>query len=236
MAELKPGNSAALRAGIALVVTVAAAALMMLLFGAAAYPWIKAIHVIAVISWMAGMLYLPRLFVYHSDAPIGSGQSETFKVMEQRLLTVITNPAMVIAWALGAVARLAGRVLDGAVVSRQARTRHRAVRVAWLSSGGDAGLRRRPQYEAGEALAPRQRDPDRADGRNCHPGDCKAVLTTLQVRYDLLYTLRPHRILADGTFRRGHATRQRPQHYDKAPALSPSGQAQSSPPTTRSHF
>jgi protoporphyrinogen IX oxidase len=102
MAELKPGNSAALRAGIALVVTVAAAALMMLLFGAAAYPWIKAIHVIAVISWMAGMLYLPRLFVYHSDAPIGSGQSETFKVMEQRLLTVITNPAMVIAWALGA--------------------------------------------------------------------------------------------------------------------------------------
>jgi putative membrane protein len=101
MSELKPGNSAAWRAGIALVVTVAAAALMMLSFGAAAYPWIKAIHVIAVISWMAGMLYLPRLFVYHSDAPIGSAQSETFKVMERRLLTVITNPAMVIAWALG---------------------------------------------------------------------------------------------------------------------------------------
>ena len=71
------------------------------MFGADAYPWIKAIHVIAIISWMAGMLYLPRLFVYHSEVPVGSAQSETFKVMEQRLLTLITNPAMVIAWVLG---------------------------------------------------------------------------------------------------------------------------------------
>jgi putative membrane protein len=101
MAEPKLANSAARRAAIALAVTVAAAALMMLTVGTAAYPWIKAIHVMAVISWMAGMLYLPRLFVYHSDAPVGSAQSETFKVMEQRLLTVITNPAMVIAWVLG---------------------------------------------------------------------------------------------------------------------------------------
>ncbi|GAB4361385.1 MAG: protoporphyrinogen oxidase HemJ [Oricola sp.] len=63
--------------------------------------WIKAIHVIAVIAWMAGMLYLPRLFVYHSDAAPGSTESETFKVMERRLLRVIMNPAMTIAWALG---------------------------------------------------------------------------------------------------------------------------------------
>jgi protoporphyrinogen IX oxidase len=65
------------------------------------YEWIKALHVIAVISWMAGMLYLPRLFVYHCDAEIGSKQSETFKVMERRLLKAIINPAMVLTWLLG---------------------------------------------------------------------------------------------------------------------------------------
>jgi protoporphyrinogen IX oxidase len=66
-----------------------------------AYPWIKALHVIAVISWMAGMLYLPRLFVYHCEAEIGSKQSETFKVMEQRLLKAIINPAMMVTWLAG---------------------------------------------------------------------------------------------------------------------------------------
>jgi protoporphyrinogen IX oxidase len=65
------------------------------------YAWIKAFHVIAVIAWMAGMLYLPRLFVYHCDAPTHSPQSETFKLMERRLLRVIINPAMVVTWALG---------------------------------------------------------------------------------------------------------------------------------------
>jgi putative membrane protein len=65
------------------------------------YDWIKALHVIAVISWMAGMLYLPRLFVYHCDAEPGSKQSETFKVMERRLLKAIINPAMILAWLLG---------------------------------------------------------------------------------------------------------------------------------------
>ncbi len=67
------------------------------------YDWIKAFHVIAVIAWMAGMLYLPRLFVYHCDAPKGSPQSETFKVMERRLLKAIINPAMIAAWVLGLV-------------------------------------------------------------------------------------------------------------------------------------
>ena len=66
-----------------------------------AYPWIKALHVIAVISWMAGMLYLPRLFVYHCEAEVGSKQSETFKVMERRLLKAIINPAMIITWLAG---------------------------------------------------------------------------------------------------------------------------------------
>jgi protoporphyrinogen IX oxidase len=65
------------------------------------YEWIKALHVIAVISWMAGMLYLPRLFVYHCDAEIGSKQSETFKVMERRLLKAIINPAMIVTWLAG---------------------------------------------------------------------------------------------------------------------------------------
>jgi putative membrane protein len=66
-----------------------------------AYPWIKALHVIAVISWMAGMLYLPRLFVYHCEAEVGSKQSETFKVMEWRLLKLIINPAMMVTWLAG---------------------------------------------------------------------------------------------------------------------------------------
>ena len=65
------------------------------------YDWLKALHVIAVIAWMAGMLYLPRLFVYHCDAEPGSVQSETFKVMERRLLRAIINPAMIAAFALG---------------------------------------------------------------------------------------------------------------------------------------
>lgn len=65
------------------------------------YLWIKALHVIAVISWMAGLLYMPRLFIYHTDARPGSPQSETFKVMEQRLLKVIMNPAMVLTWIFG---------------------------------------------------------------------------------------------------------------------------------------
>jgi putative membrane protein len=65
------------------------------------YLWLKAFHVVAIIAWMAGMLYLPRLFVYHCDAPKGSPQSETFKVMERRLLKAIINPAMIVAWVLG---------------------------------------------------------------------------------------------------------------------------------------
>jgi putative membrane protein len=71
--------------------------------------WLKALHVIAVIAWMAGMLYLPRLFVYHADAPKGSDLSETFKVMERRLLKVIVNPSMILVFITGiAVAVLSG--------------------------------------------------------------------------------------------------------------------------------
>ena len=65
------------------------------------YEWVKAFHIIAMIAWMAGMLYLPRLFVYHCEADPGSQQSETFKVMERRLLRIIINPAMIATWVLG---------------------------------------------------------------------------------------------------------------------------------------
>jgi putative membrane protein len=65
------------------------------------YLRLKAFHIIAVIAWMAGMLYLPRLFVYHCEAEPGSKQSETFKVMEHRLLRFIINPAMIATWVLG---------------------------------------------------------------------------------------------------------------------------------------
>ena len=65
------------------------------------YLWIKAAHVVALIAWMAAMLYLPRLFVYHAGVPAGSPQSETFKVMERRLKIAIMTPAMLATWALG---------------------------------------------------------------------------------------------------------------------------------------
>jgi len=66
-----------------------------------AYPWIKALHIVSVIAWMAGMLYLPRLYVYHCAAAPGSVQSETFKVMERRLLRGIVNPAMIASFLFG---------------------------------------------------------------------------------------------------------------------------------------
>ena len=65
------------------------------------YLWLKSLHVVAIIAWMAGLLYLPRLFVYHTSARAGSEQSETFKVMERRLLKAITTPAMIVSVATG---------------------------------------------------------------------------------------------------------------------------------------
>ncbi len=94
-------SSPILRAAVAFAVFVVATALLLWIVPDGAYAWIKAGHVIAVIAWMAGMLYLPRLFVYHCDAERGSVQSETFKVMERRLLRAIINPAMLATWAFG---------------------------------------------------------------------------------------------------------------------------------------
>ena len=93
--------TAAVRAVAGLAVFAVIAAALVWLVPDSLYPWVKAAHVIAVIAWMAGMLYLPRLFVYHAEAAVGSEKSETFKVMERRLLRAIINPAMVATWALG---------------------------------------------------------------------------------------------------------------------------------------
>ncbi len=90
-----------LRAVAALAVVIAATALLWYSDPDGFYLWAKAVHVIAVIAWMAGMLYLPRLFVYHAEAEKGSRQSETFKVMERRLYRLIINPAMAVTWVLG---------------------------------------------------------------------------------------------------------------------------------------
>jgi protoporphyrinogen IX oxidase len=67
------------------------------------YLWIKALHVLAVISWMVGMFYMPRLFVYHADAPAGSPQAATFAVMEKRLQRIIMLPALILTWITGLV-------------------------------------------------------------------------------------------------------------------------------------
>jgi putative membrane protein len=65
------------------------------------FLWLKALHIIAVISWMAGMFYMPRLFVYHSQVAVGSEASELFKTMERKLMRLIINPAMIATWVFG---------------------------------------------------------------------------------------------------------------------------------------
>jgi protoporphyrinogen IX oxidase len=78
------------------------------------FLWIKSLHVLAIISWMAGLLYLPRLFVYHSQVAAGSEQSETFKVMERRLYQAIMTPALIVAWVTGSLlVWMGGYMTDG---------------------------------------------------------------------------------------------------------------------------
>jgi protoporphyrinogen IX oxidase len=69
----------------------------------ALYPWIKSLHIVSMVAWMAGLLYLPRLYVYHAMAPVGSDRSETFKIMERRLQRGIMTPAMIATWGFGLV-------------------------------------------------------------------------------------------------------------------------------------
>jgi putative membrane protein len=100
MADKEAGRRSGLRAGIAIAVFLLAAAALYV-FSDDAYLWFKALHVIAVITWMAGLFYLPRLFIYHHDKAVGSDSSETFKTMELRLYRFIMNPSMMIAWGFG---------------------------------------------------------------------------------------------------------------------------------------
>jgi protoporphyrinogen IX oxidase len=79
---------------------------------ATAYPWVKAAHLFAVVAWMAGLLYLPRLFVYHAAAARGSETAETLAVMERRLLRGIMNPAMIATWVLGIALALTPDIVD----------------------------------------------------------------------------------------------------------------------------
>jgi protoporphyrinogen IX oxidase len=89
------------RSGMILGVVLLVLAVGLFLLPAEAQLWVKALHILAVISWMAGMLYLPRLFVYHAGTKPGSAESELFKVMERRLLKAIINPAMAVTWLAG---------------------------------------------------------------------------------------------------------------------------------------
>ncbi|MGE0419693.1 MAG: protoporphyrinogen oxidase HemJ [Acetobacteraceae bacterium] len=76
------------------------------------YPWTKALHVISMVAWMAGMFYLPRLFVYHCEIRAGTVESERFKVMEYRLLKQIINPAMISTWLFGTLLVLTPGIID----------------------------------------------------------------------------------------------------------------------------
>jgi putative membrane protein len=77
-----------------------------------AYPWLKAAHIVGVIAWMAGLLYLPRLFVYHAEAPPDSDRAQTFCVMERRLLRGIMNPALVLVVIFGALLAATPGIVD----------------------------------------------------------------------------------------------------------------------------
>jgi putative membrane protein len=89
-----------MRMAIGVLVGIAAGAAFFLL-PAGFYPWAKVLHIVSVIAWMAAMLYLPRLFVYHAEAGAGSAQAETFKIMERRLLRAIMTPSMISTWYFG---------------------------------------------------------------------------------------------------------------------------------------
>lgn len=109
------------------------------------YPWIKVLHVAAVISWMAGMFYLPRLFVYHAErAEIGSELDTTFQLMELKLLKVIINPAMIVAWICGLI-----MIWQGAFDFEQAWSWIKIIAVLLMSAFHGWLAARRKEFAAG---------------------------------------------------------------------------------------
>ncbi len=141
------------------------------------YEILKALHIVAVIAWMAGLLYLPRLFVYHADAEKGSQQSETFKVMERRLLRGIMNPALILVWIFGLLLAWQGDwwhagwwqmkfVARGRPYARSSPVRPLA-----------QGFRGRPKHATCPLLSLVERGADGADDRYRIPRRAEAVLT-----------------------------------------------------------
>ena len=123
------------------------------------YLWLKALHIIAVIAWMAGMLYLPRLFVYHCEVAAGSPESERFKLMERRLMRGIINPSMIAVWVLGLTLAIVTHAYTHAPAERDTRlSLHLSEGIRAGSESPDATLLPDPERGAG-----------RADGRNCDP-------------------------------------------------------------------
>lgn len=94
----------------------------------AIYPWVKAIHVMAVISWMAGIFYLPRLFVYHAERGAGAEPAASFAIMEDKLLRLIMAPAMVVTWACGLILTATPGVVDWSAAW------------AWVKAAGVIGM------------------------------------------------------------------------------------------------
>ena len=112
--------------------------------------WLKALHIMAFTAWIAGMWYLPRLFIYHTDVAVGSEASETFKVMERRLLRAITTPAMVVTLLAGV-----------ALASAQGQWAEGWLHVKALAGAWDAGLSRYPRPAMSGAFRPTS-DPSQA--------------------------------------------------------------------------
>ena len=144
----------------------------------AAHDWIKAFHIISVVAWMAGLLYLPRLFVYHAETRPGSDAAETFKVMERRLLRGIMTPAMIASYVFG----LALAATPGVVDWRQGWIYVKLAAVLALTAHPRPSrplaprLCRRPQPAPGAFLSHRQRDTDPAADRHRRHGGGAAVL------------------------------------------------------------
>ena len=141
--------------------------------------WVKAFHIISVIAWMAAQLYLPRLLVYHAEAPVGSDKSETFKVMERRLLRGIANPAMIATFVFGIwLATLMGVWSDGWLHAKLA-FRARALRLPRAGGALGSGVRRGPEPAFGPLLPDGERDPRRLHGRDRDPGGRETLLTQM---------------------------------------------------------
>ena len=190
--------------------------------------WVKALHVISVIAWMAGMMYLPRLFVYHADAAVGSDKSETFKVMERRLYRGITTPAMIATWIFGL-----WMVFSGIVDWSMGWPYLKAAMVIALSGiHGFYGRLLRDfandqQHPPGQILPDDQRDPVRHRHRHRHRGDRETVLAAAPAAHSALNvsqrtaTSTPfRRIRAKGRFPIG-CPRQTPSLSDSRPAQGP---------------